>query len=93
MSDNVSGNFTKRCFGCGRTATFRNGKERNHLCRLRWLSRLRWRSYLEGWHTAHRFAVEHLDDPMVLADAYDYGSGWAGYMREGRDEGALRVTL
>lgn len=75
--------FTHKCFDCGGTRTVRNGKGRSHLCRLRWLRRLRWASYLEGWHSAHRFAVENLDDPMVLADAHDYGSGWAGFMRKG----------
>lgn len=88
----VTNNFTRKCFGCGSQVSVRNGKPRPHGCRLRWLSRLRWTAYLEGWHAAHRFAVENPDDPMVVADAHDYGSGWAGYMRKGKDEGAIRVV-
>lgn len=93
MSDEAAPNFTRRCFGCGLTVTHRNGKQSRHFCRLHWLARLRWSSYLEGWHAAHRFAVENLDDDMILADAHDYGSGWAGFMRQGRNEGGLRIAL
>lgn len=84
--------FTKTCFGCGRQVQVRDGQTSWHGCRLRRLSRYRWRAYLDGWHTAHRFAVENPDDPMVLADAHDYGSGWAGFMRQGLDEGAVRIV-
>lgn len=45
--------------------------------------RLRAGPHLEGWHEGYRFAVENADDPMVLADADDYGTGWAGHMRVG----------
>lgn len=83
--------FTKKCFNCGGTAGVRNGKERWHGCRFRWLRRIRWAGYLEGWHAAHRFAVQNLDDPMLLADAEDYGSGWAAFMRPGG--GAVEVEL
>lgn len=79
----VSGDFSSTCFTCGGKSTVRNGKRRTHLCRLRLIRRYGWRRHLEGWHEAHRWAVEHPDDPMVLADAYDYGSGWAGFMRVG----------
>lgn len=74
-----------RCWGCGRDVAHRpfGGPHRWHACALRWLSRQRWRAYLDGWHEAHRFAVEHPNDPMVLADADDYGTGWAGLMRVG----------
>ena len=37
----------------------------------------------DGWHEGYRFAVENRDDEMVLADADDYGTGWAGHMRVG----------
>jgi hypothetical protein len=85
--------FTMTCFGCGRKVKVRGGQVRWHGCRLRLLSRSRWASYLEGWHAAHRFDVENPDDPMVLADAEDYGTGWASYMRQGRDEGSVRVVV
>lgn len=83
--------FTSRCFGCGRQAKVVDGKERWHGCRWRLLSRYGWRRYLQGWHSAHRFAVENRDDPMVLADAHDYGSGWAGFMRQ--DGGAVELLV
>jgi len=86
----ITNNFTQKCFGCGRQVEVRSGIVKRHGCRWRFLSRARWRSYLEGWHSAHRFAVENPDDPMCLADAEDYGTGWAGVMRDG---GSLRVTL
>lgn len=89
----VTNNFTRTCFGCGRQENFRDGRARWHGCRWRLLSRYRWAGYLEGWHAAHRYAVENPDDEMVLADAFDYGSGWAGYMRQGPDEGSLRVSM
>lgn len=93
MSDLAYSDFTARCFGCGRQVQVRGGRMRWHACGWRLWSRRRWASYLEGWHSAHRFAVENLDDPMVLADAYDYGSGWAGFMRRGSGEGAVRVVV
>ena len=80
---------SRRCWGCGRDVKLRpegRGDRRwplVHRCWLHWIARRRWASYLEGWHEAHRFAVENRDDPMVLADAEDYGSGWAGIMRNG----------
>lgn len=85
MSDETMAyrDFTAKCFDCGGLSTYRNGRQRFHACRLRLIRRLRWAAYLEGWHAAHRFAVENLDDPMVLADAEDYGSGWASFMRPG----------
>lgn len=92
MTDGLqwSANFTQTCFGCGRQTKVMGGKVRRHGCRLRLLSRYGWRRYLEGWHSAHRFAVENPDDPMCLADAEDYGTGWAGLMR---GDGAVRVVL
>lgn len=86
----VTSNFTKTCFGCGHKVEFREGQERWHGCRLRLLSRYGWRRYLDGWHSAHRFAVENPNDPMCLADAEDYGTGWAGIMRS---DGSIRVVL
>lgn len=66
------------------------GPQRFHWCRLRWLSRSRWSAHQDGWHSGYRFAVENPDDPMVLADADDYGTGWAGWMRSG---GALTLHV
>lgn len=54
-----------------------------HACRLRLISRLRWRAHLGGWHEGYRFAAENADDPLVQADADDYGTGWAALMRAG----------
>lgn len=72
------------CWGCGRTVTHRtDGAMRRHACSLRWLSRQRWKAHLGGWHEGYRFAAENADDPLVLADADDYGTGWAGHMRAG----------
>jgi hypothetical protein len=59
------------------------GPRAAHWCRWRWWSRRLFRSYLEGWHSGYRFAVENADDPMVSVDGDDYGRGWAGYMRTG----------
>lgn len=86
-----SATFTARCFDCGGMASWRNGRRRFHACRLRLIRRVRWSGYLAGWHEAHRFAVQNLDDPMVLADAEDYGSGWAAFMRRGG--GSVEVEL
>lgn len=74
-----------RCWTCGRMVRCRvqGIAPKHHGCRFRWLSRQRWASYLEGWHEGYRWAVEHPDDPLVLADADDYGTGWAGHMRVG----------
>lgn len=74
-----------RCWSCGRTVKYKpyGGPQRFHFCRLRWLSRLRWKAHLDGWHSGYRFAVENAADPMVHADADDYGTGWAAHMRVG----------
>jgi hypothetical protein len=61
----------------------RGGPMKRHACKLRWLSRQRWKAHQDGWHSGYRFAVENSDDPAVLADADDYGTGWAGHMRVG----------
>lgn len=82
MSD-VSGNFTTTCFDCGRQVTVRNTRQRWHGCRFRFLSRLRWKGHQDGWHSGYRFAVENRDDDLVLADADEYGTGWAAFMRGG----------
>lgn len=79
---------TTKCWTCGHThklapqGRHRTGL-RKHRCWLHPLSRAKWQAYLDGWHSAHRFAVEHLDDPLILADAEDYGTGWAAFMRIG----------
>lgn len=74
-----------RCWDCGRMVKCRpEGRgQRRHWCWLHWLARRRWASYLEGWHEGYRWAAEHPDDPLVLADGEDYGTGWAGHMRVG----------
>jgi hypothetical protein len=87
---------SSRCWGCGRDVAHKpnGGPHRFHACSLRLLSRLRWKAHQEGWHSGYRFAVENADDPMVTADADDYGTGWAAHMRVGyvaevsRDEGS-----
>lgn len=84
MSD-ISWAGATRCWDCGRMVNHKpnGGPQRHHLCRLRWITRIRWAADRGGWHSGYRFAVEHMVDPMVLADAEDYGSGWAGLMRAG----------
>ena len=81
-----------RCWDCGRMVRHKppGGPQARHWCRFRLLSRLRWAAHQEGWHSGYRFAVEHPNDPMVLADANDYGTGWAGWMRSG---GALTIQV
>lgn len=81
----VSWAGTSTCWDCGRKVRHKpqGGPQRFHWCRLRVFSRLKWRGHLEGWHEGYRFAVENADDPMVLADGDDYGTGWAGHMRVG----------
>lgn len=79
---------TSKCWNCGHTYRLAPyGMQptglRKHRCWLHPLSCMKWQAYLEGWHSAHRNAVENLDDPMLLADAEDYGTGWAGLMRTG----------
>lgn len=73
------------CFDCGRQVKHRRngGPQRRHACRLRLFSRLRWAGHMDGWHSGYRFAVENRDDPLVLADGEDYGTGWACHMRVG----------
>lgn len=77
-----------KCWGCGRQVKcgpqgrVRKGLRR-HWCHLHWLARLRWASFLDGWHDAWRFAAENRDDPLLIADGEDYGTGWAGHMRVG----------
>ncbi len=75
--------FSHTCWDCGRTVTHGPRGDRFHWCRLRLLSRARWRGYLDGWHYGYRWVIDNPDDPMVLADADDYGTGWAGHMRVG----------
>lgn len=91
MNNGVAFCGSSRCWECGRMVEHRpnGGPQRFHWCRLRWLSRCIWREHQKGWHGGYRFAVEHPDDPMVLADAQDYGSGWAGWMRVGHVEIAV----
>jgi len=81
----VAWTASSTCWGCGRVVKHRNRdhRMRRHPCRLRWLSRARWKGYLNGWHEGYRLAAEGADDPMVRADADDYGTGWAGHMRVG----------
>lgn len=81
MSD-VANIGSARCWDCGRTVGFRSGGRgpRWHACRLRLLSRAKWKAHQEGWHSGYRFAVENRDDELVLADGEDYGTGWAGHM-------------
>ena len=85
LPDGVSFAGASTCWECGRTVKHRpyGGPHRFHWCRLRWLSRARWKAHLGGWHEGYRWAVEHPDDPLVLADGDDYGTGWAGHMRVG----------
>lgn len=86
MTDNgVSFVGSSRCWTCGRMVQHKpsGGPMKRHGCRLRWLSRRLWREHHEGWHSGYRFAVENAADPAVLADADDYGTGWAGHMRVG----------
>jgi hypothetical protein len=85
MADRVTFASASLCWTCGRWVRHRpNGApHRWHACSLRVLSRARRRGHLEGWHSGYRFAVENRDEPMVLADGEDYGTGWAGHMRVG----------
>lgn len=84
-SEGVAWCASSTCWGCGRVVKHRNSdhRMRRHACRLRWLSRVRWKSHLNGWHSGYRLAVQNLSDPMILADADDYGTGWAAHMRVG----------
>ena len=74
-----------RCWTCGQMVKLKafGKRPKHHGCRLRWRARARWAGHLEGWHEGYRFAVEQPDDPMVLADRDDYGTGWAALMRNG----------
>jgi hypothetical protein len=85
MPEGVSWCGASTCWECGRTVKHKpfGGPQKRHACRLRVFSRAKWAGHLEGWHDGYRFAVENPDDPMVLADADDYGTGWAGHMRVG----------
>jgi hypothetical protein len=85
LPDGVAYCSSSTCWACGRVVKHKplGGRQKRHGCRLRFLSRTRWRGHLAGWHEGYRFAVEHPADPMVLADADDYGTGWAGHMRVG----------
>lgn len=75
---------TWKCWDCGRENRCRPpGRRGRHWCWIHWLSRRRWRAYLEGWHSGYRFAVENAEDALVRADAEDYGTGWAAHMRVG----------
>lgn len=85
LPEGVSWCARSRCWDCGRMVDHKpyGGPQRFHWCRFRWLSRARWAGHLEGWHSGYRWAVEHPDDPLVLLDAEDYGTGLAGHMRVG----------
>jgi hypothetical protein len=91
MTDGVAYPGSSRCWDCGRDVEHepRGGPQKRHWCRLRWLSRARWKAYQEGWHSGYRFAVENPEDELCRADGDDYGTGWAGHMRAGN----LRVNL
>lgn len=38
---------------------------------------------IANWIDGYRFALEHLDEPMVRADRDEFGSGWAGLVGHG----------
>ena len=85
MNENVSLAGASTCRDCGRWVEHKpnGGPHRWHACRWRWHARQTWRAHQDGWHSGYRFAVKNADDPLVLADADDYGTGWAGHMRVG----------
>lgn len=59
------------------------GPHRFHWCRLRWLSRRTERVRSAAWQDGYRFAVDHIEEPMVYADVAEYGTGWAGVLQTG----------
>lgn len=84
MTDGVAYPLHVKCWTCGTNVPCHRGiQAKHHWCRFRWLARARWRAYRDGWHEGYRWAAEHPDDPLVRADADDYGTGWAGHMRVG----------
>lgn len=84
MSD-VTWCAASMCLTCGRTVKHRpnGGSQKFHGCRLRLISRWRRRVWSAAWEDGYRFAVDHIEDPMVYADVTDYGTGWAGAIRAG----------
>lgn len=89
----VSTSFTRTCWACGGTVRIVASTERRHICRLRfigrWKQRLRHEQYLEGYEFAVRGIAD--DDPMVLTDVDDFGTGWAGALRTGESPYAMVI--
>ena len=73
------------CPSCKRVARHkpRGGPHRWHGCRLRWIARKIAHAERRGWDEGYRFAVEHIEEPMVYADVAEYGSGWSGLIAKG----------
>ena len=73
------------CRACGRTVRHKpyGGPHRFHWCRLRWFSRRVERVRSAAYWDGYRFAVDHIEEPMVYADVSEYGTGWAGIVAEG----------
>lgn len=67
------------CPSCKRMVRHRpnGGSHRWHGCRLRWIARKVAQAEQRGWWDGYRFALEHVEEPMVYADLSDYGTGWA----------------
>lgn len=76
---------TSMCLTCGRTVKHKpfGGPQRFHWCRVRFISRWRRRIHAAAWEAGYRFAVDHIEEPMVYADVTDYGTGWAGVIKAG----------
>lgn len=78
------------CLTCGRTVRHKpnGGQHRFHWCRFRWLSRRIERTRSTAYWEGYRFAVDHIEEPMVYADIAEYGDGWAGVA----PQGAIEIT-
>lgn len=85
MSAAVSWCAASKCRACGRTVRHKphGGPQRFHWCRLRLVSRWRERIRSAAWEDGYRFAVDHIEEPMVYADVAEYGTGWAGAIKTG----------
>ncbi|MDR7385226.1 hypothetical protein [Promicromonospora iranensis] len=86
MSTDITWASTWKCPDCGTTKPIAPGENTKpisdaHECDSTTLAIHQ--AGLAGWVDGYRFALEHLDEPMVVADRAEFGTGWAGMVGAG----------
>lgn len=86
MNDDITWAAEWKCPDCGATQPITPGQNTKpitdaHECDSTTLATHQ--ASLAGWVDGYRFALEHYDEPMVVADRAEFGSGWAGMVGHG----------